>query len=488
MSAQPTDLLQHIPRESFHPKALAFLEAHQQEPWFLACSGGADSVCLLYCIHLLFPHKCRNLHILHYNHDLRGEDSDQDATFVEELAAQLDHPFHSVKGTGLHGKSEADLRDARLSFFHRTMETFSARILLQGHHLGDVTETVLMRLSRGSSSTGLAAPRPVQPFSFQNKFHVRPLLGVRRQQIHTALNASGIAWREDSSNTEPTYYRNRIRNQLLPLWEKLSPQILDKAVAHSRDLLEEDDEALNQWADNAYRKLKTDNPHTLQWPKNVPAAILRRIFFLWLPDAGISAQSLTSEIVQLALDAICSTTSLQLSITPERTLKIDPNAGFLSLTFPIHNQAIRPWPATNLPSETSLYLPNGYLLVWRYLPLTDDIFDQLKSGKIDPSHSVWLNPSNFSQLPQLFSVRQRQPGDHYQPLGMQTPAKLQNILVNRKIPAPNRDQLPILTAPNNHEILWCPGCPAPETFKISNPLPQALQIQYIRASNFPCGF
>ena len=486
MSQSPTDLLQYIPRESLHPKALAFLDAHQEETWFLACSGGADSVCLLYCIYFLFPQKRNDLHILHFNHDLRGEDSDGDVTFVQELATELGLTFHFEKAQELQGKSEADFRAARLNFFHRTMENYSSQILLQGHQLGDVAETFLMRLSRGSSASGLVAPRPVQTLSHLKKFHIRPLLTLNRHKIHSALKATHIAWREDSSNLELHYYRNRIRNQLLPLWDQLSPQNLETAMAHSRDLLEEDDDALNFWAENVYEKLKTETTTSLQWPSDVPAAIIRRIFYLWVPEAGISPKCLSSEILELALESVLNCSSLQLSITADQILKIDPDAEVLSLEMTTSRYAITTWPSTNLLPEIPLFLPNGYLLIWRYHPLTIDLFNELKSGKINPSQCVWLDPANFSQLPQSLCVRQRQHGDRYQPLGMHTPAKLQNILVNRKIPAQNRDQLPILTTPDGDQILWCPGCPAPENLKISNPLPLALQIQYIQASNFPC--
>jgi tRNA(Ile)-lysidine synthase len=483
-----TELLQYIPRESLHPKALAFLDEHLDETWFLACSGGADSVCLLYCIYLLFPQKRKDLHILHFNHDLRGEDSQGDATFVQDLATQLNLPFHVDTGYGLRGKSEAELRSPRLNFFHRTMETYSARILLQGHQLGDIAETVLMRLSRGSSTSGLAAPRPVQSLTHLKKFHIRPLLSINRQMIHSALKASGIVWREDSSTLEDTFYRNRIRNQLLPMWSKLSPQNLETAISHTRDLLEEEDEALNSWAENAYLKLKTKTPTKLQWPHHIPTAIIRRIFYLWLHDAGLPASCLNPDIFQLALDFIHDRTQQQISITSDYTLKIDPDTEFLSLEMQTTHTVISSWPSTHLLPETLLYLPNGNLLIWRYQPLNKDIFEDLQTGKIDPCHSVWLDPANFSQQPKYFHIRQRHQGDRYQPLGMKAPVKLQNILVNRKIPASNRDQLPILTAPVDDQILWCPGCPVSDLFKITAPITEAIQIQYIQSNNFLGGF
>ena len=203
-----------------------------------AVSGGADSVCLLHVLVELAPEMGLQLEVAHLNHQLRGTESDADEQFVKELAAKLNLRFHCAKAdvTTMDGNLEQAARRARLEFFHslnrggRDGSKVPGRVAT-GHTRDDQAETVLLRLLRGSGLAGLAGIHPVTATGL-----VRPLLDVTRAEIVQYLRERGIAWREDSSNRDLQFSRNRVRHELLPqLTTQWNPR-LTEALAHLADL------------------------------------------------------------------------------------------------------------------------------------------------------------------------------------------------------------------------------------------------------------
>jgi len=179
----------------------------------VAVSGGADSVFLL---HVLARRNGTPLTVLHVNHGLRGAESDADALFVEALAAGLGLPFLAHRMGAVSGNLEQFCRRERLSFFGRVIAAGHAGRVATGHTASDQAETVLMRLLRGTGTTGLRGVLPVTAEGL-----VRPLLGIRREEVRGWLRANGIAWREDASNQSHDFLRNRVRARLLPVIREL---------------------------------------------------------------------------------------------------------------------------------------------------------------------------------------------------------------------------------------------------------------------------
>ncbi len=204
----------------------------------VAVSGGADSVCLLQALHELAPRWDLRLEVLHLNHRLRGAASDEDAAFVERLAAKLDLPFHlrPVDVGEIPGNLEQAARNARREFFREAMGAFGITKIATGHTRSDQAETVLFRLLRGAGNAGLAGVLPVTSEGL-----VRPLLDVPRSQVEAWLGERGIGWREDASNADERFSRNRIRHELLPkLRAEWNPSI-DAMLAQLSQLAREDE-------------------------------------------------------------------------------------------------------------------------------------------------------------------------------------------------------------------------------------------------------
>jgi tRNA(Ile)-lysidine synthase len=158
------------------------------------------------------------------------------------------------------------------------------RVLWLGHQQDDVAETMMMRLARGSGTAGLAAPRAVHRLtqgSGRGRFHLRPLLSIKKSEIARGLRGCGAEWREDSSNSEGTHFRNRLRKSVIPRWVRASERDALGGAALSRELLEEDDRALEAWVD-LLKPIEPGGSLAVAKLAGKPRAVVRRALHRWL--------------------------------------------------------------------------------------------------------------------------------------------------------------------------------------------------------------
>jgi tRNA(Ile)-lysidine synthase len=285
-----------IPRDRLDPAVVRWAAANsRRSPWSIAFSGGPDSLALLLLIWAHWPERRRQLRVLHFNHRLRGSESRADVTYCRRVARALGLTFVSGSwGRSRVDASEAEARAARMTF----LETH-ARVVWFGHQQDDIAETMLMRLARGSGTGGLAAPRPVQ-IQPGGRVHLRPLLGLKKDEITAALRKIRAKWRDDSSNARDQYFRNRVRQNVIPRWTKAARRDALAGAARSRFLLEEDDAAIDAWLEEL-QPLEKRGVLNLDALKGKPRALLRRALHRWLinePRAG--------DISRQAFDALLS--------------------------------------------------------------------------------------------------------------------------------------------------------------------------------------
>lgn len=276
---------------SWHPAVAAWARRRPpREVWAVALSGGADSVALLHALRAHFPR--RRLVALHFNHRLRGRAAAADARFCAALCRRLGvtcviGAWRRKPGWGKlrlgpsAAPSEAASRAARHEFFAAEMRRRRLRVLWLGHQLDDVAETMFMRLARGSGTAGLAAPRPVQPQSGSRVF-LRPLLPLPKSRLAAVLRRARVPWREDASNAADDHLRNRIRRTVLPAWLRATRDRDALAGAGlSRELLEEDDAALEAWVE-AIGALEPRGGLNLRKLAGKPRGVVRRALHRWL--------------------------------------------------------------------------------------------------------------------------------------------------------------------------------------------------------------
>jgi tRNA(Ile)-lysidine synthase len=211
-------------------------------------SGGADSTALLHVLHRLAPEHGWVLVALHLNHCLRGAESDGDASFVADLAQSMGlAAILERRELPAGGNVEETARRIRYEFFRECRERERLDRIALGHTRSDQAETVLFRLLRGTGTTGLAGIWPVTEEGI-----VRPLIDVSRDDVVGYLRAHDLKWREDSSNTDRRFARNRLRHDLLPaLRRDWNPEI-DSALGRLASVCQEEE---RYWGEEAARLL-----------------------------------------------------------------------------------------------------------------------------------------------------------------------------------------------------------------------------------------
>ena len=214
----------------------------------VAVSGGADSTALLLLVHAANTLPKNSLGIglsaVHINHTLRGDEADVDQQFVAELCARLSIPLHvhraDTQGYATQHKQtiEEAARNLRYAFFAELFAQQKVTKILTAHTLDDQAETVLMKLLRGAWLEGLSAIAPV--LEVAGGTILRPLLATRREDLRTFLLKRNQPWREDSSNSDEAFTRNRIRHAVLPVLREENPSI-DRTLANLAELAREEE-------------------------------------------------------------------------------------------------------------------------------------------------------------------------------------------------------------------------------------------------------
>lgn len=275
-----------------HHHVFMFQNLSLEEPLLIGISGGADSVALL---HLLLENGYRNLILCHFNHQLRGADSDDDATFVKNLATSLQLPFElgteDVQALATREKLslEAAAREARYEFFAAVAQKRNVKKLLLAHHADDQVETCFLHFLRGTGSAGLAGMLPVSQRTIDgvDLEIARPLLAISKKELISFLTSHQLTWREDDSNKSHLPTRNRLRNRVLPLLDELIGPSYRNAITRTATILAAEDEYLESLAapQAQQAELKTQELAAM------PLALQRRVVHAWLRTHGFSEVS-----------------------------------------------------------------------------------------------------------------------------------------------------------------------------------------------------
>lgn len=216
----------------------------------VAVSGGADSVALLHILHRFCGELGIQLIVLHVNHELREVESEADERFVRALAESLELEALIERAAIGTGNLEQEARGARRDFFRRAMHSHALDRIALGHTLSDQAETVLFRLLRGAGLAGLSAMRFVTPEGL-----IRPLLSTSREEVRAWAAAEGIEWREDSSNQDPRFARNRLRNEAIPYLNKSFNPNLERVLAGTAELARDEEDYWNQQIGPIYQAI-----------------------------------------------------------------------------------------------------------------------------------------------------------------------------------------------------------------------------------------
>jgi tRNA(Ile)-lysidine synthase len=276
-------------------RALGALECEGRTV-LVAVSGGIDSCVLLSGLHALASRRRLTLSVGHVNHGLRGAESDGDERAVAQLAVKLALPFASRRvdpralRDGRSHRERPTLQEAARALRYAALEEMrdelGAERIAMAHNLDDQAETVLMRLLRGTGPDGLGGIPECSP----DGRIVRPLLEVPRSEIRSYAMAKGLDWREDSSNIDGAYTRNRLRQHWLPgLVEEFNPQLL-RVIGKLAEAQRRESEWIGSLVDAAAAQLWSEHEGGLELAREgweeIPEALGRRLVRRVLREAG----------------------------------------------------------------------------------------------------------------------------------------------------------------------------------------------------------
>jgi tRNA(Ile)-lysidine synthase len=421
----------------------------------VAASAGADSTALAWLLRHL---EIEIAGLVHVNHGLRGAESDGDESFCRALADRLGVPFDVTRvdvaaiARRERRSIEAAARDVRYACLADAAARLGATSIATGHTLDDQAETVLLRVLRGAGIRGLAGIRP------KRGQVIRPLLDCRRAELRRFLSARGEAFREDRSNDDRTIPRNRIRHELLPVVAGLAPGGID-ALARLADLAADDDGFLSAAATEMAATIvleegacdRTVRPSLL---RGLPPALGRRLVMMaaaardgLAPSAPLSARHVDAVLALAAADRSVGHLDLP-GLSVDRDLDVlrfrrtdarrsaHADADPMSFEHP-------------LPVPGSVPLPESGLMLSAMTPLeaAEDVAELAGSSTAVLQRSALAFP---------LTVRNRRPGDRLRPLGAPGRRKLQDVLVDRKVPRAERDSLPLVVDAGGN-IVWVGG-------------------------------
>jgi len=447
----------------------------------LAVSGGPDSTALLLVLaHLSAAGGLKlDLWLAHFDHGLRRQaEREAEKAFLSGLAAKLGLPLLLGQGdvrayARQHRLSlEEAARELRYRFLAEQAGEAAISVVATGHTADDQAETVLMHLVRGSGLTGLAGMRPSSPWPFpghDDLLLVRPLLEVSRRETERYCQEEGLSPCLDVTNLLLGPLRNRIRHQLLPLLRRYNPKIegalLRLAAATASDLAYLEGTARAFW-----HALAVKDKGSVGFPRSelaaLPLAIRSRLLQAACQELLADARQIEAVHIHSMVEALAKPAGSRISLPGGLTFAVDGE--FVRLTLGREAAA-----RVRLIPERPLAVP-GRTTVAGWLIEAETLPGQKVEVGADPCEAFMDYQAVGGQL----TVRSRRRGDRFRPLGLGGEKKLQDYLVDAKVPRDERDAVPLVCA--SWGIAWVVGHRIDERARVGEDTRTVLHLRFRR--------
>lgn len=436
----------------------------------VAVSGGPDSVLLLHFMKTVAPEWGLTLAVVHFNHHLRGAESDGDEAFVRDLAASLQIEY--LRGEAevgrvareRRGNLEGVARELRYRYFFSLVDQDRLDRVATAHTANDQAETVLMRLLRGTGTRGLGGIYPLLEAKV-----VRPFLGLTRAEVMAEIAARRLPYRVDSSNRDARLRRNKVRMELLPLLMKeYNPEIIT-LLNQLADRARDDEACLERLAHDRAHPWRGREGREERIPIRAllefPPALTRRVLRQMLQRARGSSQGLAHAHIESLLRFAAEAQSGKVQTLPGGALArkefswlvVGPTAsapGEGDFSYPI-----------TLPGELAV---RELGCTFRFKILSRD--DPGKGYNLN--NLVTLDPQ---KLCGELVLRNWRAGDSFCPAGSRGVRKLKELFRERKIPEVQRKGWPVLLCAG--QIVWVRGFPPGRAVAATNQAPQVLMVE-----------
>jgi tRNA(Ile)-lysidine synthase len=471
-----TDLLQRVENNIQDCRLLKHGQAI-----LVAVSGGLDSMALLHLLHELSSRHQWKLTVAHFNHRLRGRSSGADEKLVHQTAAAMRLPFvagrANVREFAQKSKLSVEMaaRKLRHDFFVRAAMERKTRVIALAHHADDQVELFFLRVLRGAGGEGLAGMKWRSPSPVDSKILlIRPLLDATKAELRGFVRESKILFREDATNTSLDMPRNRVRNELLPLLLRHYQPALAKTVLRLMEIVgaEADlvGETARQWLVSKQKIERAPRPGHARKPgradrlvgpdarqrvptrlvfETLPVAVQRRVLQLQLSEVGVPVDF---ELIE----SLRQSAGVPVNLGPQLSvLRAATGAVSLRLARPSDFNANET--VVKLAGRAGEVTFDGVCVRWW--------FDTVKKFK-RPAARPACESFDADRVGGKITLRHWRPGDRFQPIGLKSPAKLQDLFTNRKIPRVRRREL-MVAAAENDEIFWVEGLRISENFKLT---------------------
>ncbi|HEX4348822.1 MAG TPA: tRNA lysidine(34) synthetase TilS [Verrucomicrobiae bacterium] len=438
----------------------------------VAVSGGVDSMVLLHSLHLLAKKSGWEIFVAHYNHRLRGRASEADEKLVQQTAVALGLGFFDggsdVKKIAERSNISIEMasRKLRHEFLARTAKEHNISTIAVAHHADDQVELFFVRLLRGAGGVGLAGMKWLSPSPADRTLSlIRPLLNFSKAELLAFAREKKIQYRNDATNFSADFLRNRIRNELLPLLHEDYQPGLDKTVLRLMDIVGAEAEFASDAAKGFCAGI--DCPAPAELPNGELACAGASQF----DELAVAVQRKAVQQQLTGLGLVPDFDLIeQLRITPGKKITVSPGMSVSrEATGKVCSREELAGEFSTAEHELKISGKTGrgefgrQRFRWRLEPMKQFQPPRKKTGA---GLSALREVFDADKIGGEIILRHWRPGDRFQPIGLKSPVKLQDLFVNAKIPSLRRREL-VLATTKTGDIFWVEGLRIGEQFKLT---------------------
>lgn len=429
---------------------------HNMDRLIVGVSGGSDSVMLLHLLHCL-DYQCI---VAHCNFQLRGVESDGDELFVQQLSQQIGLPFYHVTfNTKEYAEKEAisiemAARNLRYNWFETLRQSQQANAIAVGHHADDAIETFLINLTRGTGLRGLTG------ISAHYGFIIRPLLCLNRKEIDQYIQENKLSYRSDSTNNDQTIVRNKIRHQLIPLFEEMNPSF--------RETMQKNISKLSEAYSIINHDIAQSTPQLIQRDKNIFTIQLTPLMQKKNPHFALFELlhpfQFNPATIQSIYESLKGISGKQFYSSTHRLIKDRDQL----LLFPIEKEQ---------QQKTSIFISQPTHAVQIDNHLTIEISLPVSSSDITIEKQKEVIFVDTDKLYFPIEIRHPRAGDFFYPFGSSGKKKLSDFFVDCKWNLLQKEQCWIMLS--GGAIVWIIGARFDNRFKVDEQTQKITKIRIL---------
>lgn len=448
----------------------------------MGVSGGADSVAMMHLLSELAECFSLRLGIAHLNHCLRGEESDRDERFVTALAEKFSIPcFIGRKDAEAYRKScrlspEEAAREIRYDFLSTTAQEKGFDRIALGHHADDNAELILMFLLRGSGLSGLSGIPPTRGGKY-----IRPLMNLSRSAITAYLRQKGADWVTDSSNSDPKYLRNRVRHELIPHLKTHYSSHIVTTLNRLSEIIRDEEQWVSGIADDLFQtilisKEKERVSLSVSGLADMPGAAQRRVIRHALFCVKGNLRRITFTHTEKILDILQKDEDLRCLDLPDR-IRVTRKGDSLHVSKESETlRNLRKKKPVFAPYSHTVTAPGRIRIRETGAVLIFSLPEEMPDIQSSENTTAFFDRENAA-FP--LEIRNFQPGDRFQPLGMQGTQKLKKYFADHKISGEERARCPIVLSAGR--IIWVAGHRLDDSAKVTSQTEKVLKAELLLA-------